>query len=105
MEDYDAIAATLKARLSELRGRVEGIDRELRTPLSADFEEQAADLENQDALSGVEEAALREIGQIDAALQRIAQGSYGVCANCGNDIAPRRLEALPTATQCIGCAS
>lgn len=40
---------------------------------------------------------------IERALQRLSDGSYGRCENCGGVISPERLEALPYATQCIGC--
>ena len=99
------IAEALRGQLAELKARVDSMDRALREPLSADFEEQAADLEGQDALGGIEDAALAEISQIEAALKRIAEGSYGVCAQCGDEIAPKRLEAQPTATRCIKCAA
>jgi DksA/TraR C4-type zinc finger protein len=33
------------------------------------------------------------------------EGTYGICAYCGEDIDPKRLEALPTATRCILCAA
>jgi DnaK suppressor protein len=41
--------------------------------------------------------------KIDEALERIAHGSFGQCDSCGDDIELRRLEARPTATQCLGC--
>ncbi len=41
--------------------------------------------------------------QIDAALERIEQGTYGTCTNCGREIAPERLEATPWASLCIDC--
>jgi RNA polymerase-binding protein DksA len=41
--------------------------------------------------------------QIDAALKRIEDGTYGTCANCGREIAPERLEAYPWASLCIDC--
>ncbi len=44
------------------------------------------------------------LAEIDRALARIADGSYGRCAHCGRPIAPGRLEARPTATLCIRCA-
>jgi DnaK suppressor protein len=102
---HDDIAKALNARLSELTGRVAGIDSELRKPLSADSEERATDLENQDALEGIEISEIREIQKIGEALKRIAEGTYGVCAECGDDIDPKRLKALPTATRCISCAA
>jgi DnaK suppressor protein len=42
--------------------------------------------------------------EIDAALARVAAGTYGVCAACGRQIPAERLEVRPTATTCVGCA-
>ena len=52
--------------------------------------------------------ALRErneqhLAQVDAALDRLAAGTYGACTSCGRPIAPERLEAIPWAALCIGC--
>ncbi|MGK5081938.1 TraR/DksA C4-type zinc finger protein [Bdellovibrionota bacterium FG-1] len=41
--------------------------------------------------------------KIDEALLRIAQGCFGECEDCGQDIELKRLEARPTATLCVGC--
>ncbi|WP_310600516.1 RNA polymerase-binding protein DksA [Desulfobulbus sp.] len=43
--------------------------------------------------------------KIEEALARIEDGSYGVCAGCGCDIAVKRLEARPVAKYCIDCKS
>ena len=43
------------------------------------------------------------ISEIDAALERIEDGSYGTCSNCGEEIPPARLEANPWASLCIDC--
>jgi DnaK suppressor protein len=43
--------------------------------------------------------------QINAALKRIEEDDYGHCQECGENIAPARLEADPTALLCIACAS
>jgi len=102
MTKHENIAKALKARLSELTNRVVEIDSELRKPLSADLEEQATDLENQGALEAIENS---EIHEIQEALKRISEGTYGICTHCGEDIDPKRLEALPTATRCILCAA
>jgi DnaK suppressor protein len=40
---------------------------------------------------------------IEAALQRVKNGSYGVCIDCGDDVAFARLQAYPTAKRCIVC--
>ncbi len=97
------IARTLEHRLAELSKEVAEIDQELRSALPADWEEQATQLEGQDALEGIEKQKLKEIQQIRAALQRIADGQYGICAKCGDDIDPKRLKALPTAIFCVSC--
>lgn len=44
-----------------------------------------------------------ELIAIDAALQRVADGSYGLCIDCGNAIANARLHATPTALRCVDC--
>ncbi|HZR96265.1 MAG TPA: TraR/DksA C4-type zinc finger protein [Gaiellaceae bacterium] len=41
------------------------------------------------------------LGEIDAALRRIDDGTYGTCRVCGKEIAPERLEAYPWASLCI----
>jgi DnaK suppressor protein len=44
---------------------------------------------------------VRQLGQIEAALARIEDGSYGRCAICGKPIGEERLRAVPWATLCI----
>jgi RNA polymerase-binding protein DksA len=105
MTRHENIAKALKARLCELMNRVAEIDSELHKPLSADLEDQATDLENQEALEAIENSEIHEIHQIQEALKRISEGTYGICVHCGEDIDPKRLEALPTATRCISCAA
>jgi RNA polymerase-binding protein DksA len=51
----------------------------------------------------LEENAEAVLAAIDAALARIEAGTYGKCQNCGQDISPERLEAIPWATRCINC--
>ena len=49
------------------------------------------------------EVESRELAQIDNALERIAEGMYGVCEKCGEAISQARLKALPFAGKCIRC--
>ena len=105
MTKNEDVAKELKTRLSELTARLAEIDGELRKPLSADSEERANDLENQDALEGIKNSEIQEVHQIQGALRRIAEGTYGVFVQCGADIDPKRLEALPIATRCIHALS
>ena len=45
-----------------------------------------------------------ELSQIEAALKRIENGTYGYCVTCDEEIAVKRLEQDPAAPQCIDCA-
>ena len=103
MNKHEDIAKTLNARLSELQRHLSKVDTELHKRLSADSEDQAIELENQEALEVIERSDIREIRQIQAALTRIADGTYGICTRCGQPIEPRRLKALPTAAVCVSC--
>ncbi len=51
----------------------------------------------------LEENSEHVLTEIDAALKRIEAGTFGICANCGKQIAEERLEARPWATLCIDC--
>ena len=65
MNKHEDVAKALKIRLSELTSRVAEIDSELRKPLSADSEDRATDLENQDALEGIETEEARAFHKDD----------------------------------------
>jgi DnaK suppressor protein len=47
--------------------------------------------------------ASQHLALVDAALVRLDTGTWGTCAECGQPIAPERLEALPWAALCIDC--
>ncbi len=51
----------------------------------------------------LEENSEHVLRDIDAALRRIEDGTYGTCTNCGKQIPEERLEARPWATLCIDC--
>jgi RNA polymerase-binding transcription factor len=57
-----------------------------------------ADLDNAEVSRDV-----RMLRELDAALARLADGSYGTCAECGGEIALERLRAYPTALRCVDC--
>ena len=45
----------------------------------------------------------RYLHHLNEALERIENGTYGICRSCGKEISKTRLEAVPNATQCIDC--
>ena len=105
MNDFGEIEQQLKARLADIMARTGAIEDDLRHPLDDDLDEQAVDLADDEALEGIDDVLLAEARQIRFALARIANGTYGTCANCGDAIAPERLKARPIATRCIKCAA
>lgn len=100
----DAVKKQLQARLKELTAKIDEIEGDLRTPRSASWEDRATETEGDEVLDALEDTAMAEVAEIRKALERIEDGTYGICATCGEDIAPKRLAALPYATQCINCA-
>ena len=51
-------------------------------------------------------ASLREtLGEVERALVKLGEGTYGTCEDCGQPIDPLRLEAKPAARYCINCAA
>lgn len=102
-------SAELRKRLeqqkAELTARVSGIKADLGRGLEADSKEQAVQLENKEVLDALGNEATSELAKISAALQRMDDGTYGVCTACGAEIDSRRLNARPYSSKCIACAS
>lgn len=104
MTALDSIKSNLELRLKEIGAEVARLDAETGQALEADWEEQANQIEEMETAEGLGAVRMEEAADIRAALRRISDGTYGTCANCGGQIAPARLQALPTAALCIGCA-
>jgi len=105
MSDQTAeLKARLEARLRSLRDRLSEFSETLREPEDDDFEEQAADLDDDEVLTRLAHAGRDEVRLIEAALRRIDEGTYGKCLSCGKPISPGRLKALPEADRCVDCA-
>ncbi len=104
----DQIKNKLEGMRKDLEARQTRIAKHTRhrdEPLSADFAEQATELENGETLVALDREIQDEITRIEQALRRLEDGTYRTCARCGGDIAQKRLEAIPHASQCIDCAS
>ena len=109
--DLNKIKSRLEAKRSELQAEIANLTLAHPHPVDPneasegpqDFEEIAVDfLETQQEQSILvnEQALLTEVEQ---ALERINQGTYGRCVNCGQPIPEKRLEALPWAARCVKC--
>lgn len=107
MLDLNTVRADLERRRSELARRNAKIEAHLRRDgeaLASDWPDQAQQRENDEVLEGLDHAGRIEVVALDAALQRVADGTYGVCLDCGEAIPDARLRAVPTATLCMDCA-
>ena len=105
MPDTAEARARLGAQLAELEDRLSRIERDLAEPPDADSSERAVQMEDDESLEAQAALVSSEIASVRRALERIEDGTYGECANCGNEIAQGRLEARPEAALCIACAS
>jgi RNA polymerase-binding protein DksA len=107
MSSHQAIIKKLETLRGELTQRIDAIEADVhhkKEPVEKDFAEQVTQRENDDVLSAIDGEAQHTVQLIDAALIRIKDGTYGICAVCGKDIPEKRLEALPYVTTCVNCA-
>lgn len=93
----------LRARARELNLRLHRIEGDLDAPAANDSEERATEREGDEVLESLGQAGLSELKAIDAALGRIASGTFGVCVRCGEDIPAERLDVVPHAALCMNC--
>ncbi|SFC09841.1 TraR/DksA family transcriptional regulator [Tropicimonas isoalkanivorans] len=97
--------AQLEDRLAALEEKLRGIDAELDSHQSRDWEELATERETDEVLESEGRAGKAEMAAIRAALKRIEAGTYGECVQCGDDIAEARLDVLPFTPLCAACAT
>ncbi|MBI2816455.1 MAG: TraR/DksA family transcriptional regulator [Acidobacteria bacterium] len=76
--------------------KLAAVERSSEDDLTAHLQEQSVEL----GLSRVVHQQLREV---EYALDRLASGEYGTCADCGDAISPNRLQAVPWARYCVNC--
>ncbi len=108
MPDLDSYKSQLISLRNELTRRSDAISKDLHheeIAIEKDFAEQATQRENDEVLNSLDADARNKIMQIDKALLRIKNGEFGICEKCGVEIDEKRLEAIPYASRCIGCAS
>lgn len=100
----DALQREMEAELAELVDETRG---EMNPELKANYtdsDDAVADTltDTDNAIIGIH---LQKASDLNAALDRIQAGDYGVCIDCGNEINFKRLSAYPTAERCIECQS
>lgn len=95
--ERDGLLATLPpvSRLAEMFPQSEAVDPEDRSVQEVD----------RDVLLGIVGRRGDRVASIDAALERLADGSFGACIDCEEPVGPARLDADPAAARCVGCES
>lgn len=97
---YDAL-------LEEVRSELEASENQQYVELLGRVPGDSADESVADALAdlslGVIDRHIRELRDIEATRARLRQGQFGICIDCGDEIAFERLKAYPTAKRCVRC--
>ena len=107
MQSNQSTVDHLQNLRGELTRRITAIEADIHhktEPVEKDFAEQVTQRENDEVLSAIDEEAKQTVHLIDAALARLKNGTYGICAICGEEIPEKRLAALPYVSTCIACA-
>ena len=98
LEQRSEILKSLEIQSEDMRGLIKTVE-------SGDEADVASDAIDRTLLNAMGEQDANRLQQINNALDRIKQGRYGLCLQCGSEIRKERLEAIPYAFMCIGCAS
>ena len=103
----EAEKARLEAHIRRLGDRTSGRDPRTRDVAARDFDDLGGDAARDTAERG-QVAAIGEnfrdiLAEVNTALEKIENGTYGICNRCGKNIPKSRLEFLPYATTCAKC--
>ena len=101
---HELLAGQLRQQLGVLMERLRRIEQDASRSHSSDWAEQAQERENDEVVDSIGNETRLSIRRIQAALQRIEAGEYGICERCGDEINPARLAVLPETTHCVNCA-
>ena len=100
---HSRLVARRDALRKALNGDLDGFREIAALDVVGDNVDAAVDNANDEISSQLVEIESRELSQIEHALQRIVEGSYGRCEYCNGKIAEARLNALPYTNSCIDC--
>jgi DnaK suppressor protein len=103
LKQYDAKLQEQRSSLLGMVERTEDYGREANRDISQDPADQASNSYTKELLFSQSTNERNILKLIEEAIERISEGSYGECVNCGSEIQPKRLEAIPWARYCIRC--
>jgi DnaK suppressor protein len=98
------VRESLKQRLGQLELQLDTLSKEPITDDQVqDPGDQALSSTMETLRSSLQDTELAEYNRIVRALEKIDEGTYGVCIDCGGEIAEKRLSSYPNAERCIVC--
>lgn len=109
--DIDTAAAELKAEREKLLHQLSELGADAKGELTGDvdygegFADAAAATAERSEVLGLVENLVTLLTDVDNALTKVEDGTYGICESCGKQIGADRLEFRPTSTRCVDCKS
>jgi RNA polymerase-binding transcription factor DksA len=100
----EEIENKLKTMKADLQRRLSAINADLGAALDPDSEDRITQIENDQVLTEMRREASEQISSIEAALERLKRGSFGLCVRCLAPIDRSRLDAIPYTPLCVTCA-
>jgi len=101
LEALDARERILRDKIAERRDALE--DASHPADPAGDLADKAFERTRAEVEHDLMEMSLKELAEIAALRERLANGTYGACLECGEPIPPARLEVNPTARRCAAC--
>lgn len=106
--DPAAIETALRTRRGQLEGELQRLTEPPEQGAAVAFGKRVGDGTSEAverlATTAMARSLHNSIADIDRALEKLEEGTYGRCDQCGRDIASARIEALPASTRCVDCA-
>jgi len=103
MERYRRLLIGKKNSLSNDLAKTRNAEEETTEESTQDIADKAVSSYTREFLYSLSDTDRNTLLQIDQALARVAEGNFGLCLNCGNLMAEKRLGAVPWAPYCIEC--
>lgn len=103
LKQYDARLSEQKNTLLGMVERTEDYGREADRDVSQDPADKASNSYTKELLFSQSTNERNTLKLIEEALDRLTEGTFGDCINCGEEITPKRLDAIPWAPHCIRC--
>jgi DnaK suppressor protein len=101
LEHFTRLILEERRRKLDSLGKTQGTLEEINDARAAEYEEEVSLSDDKEYLNKLIEHASRGLEEINRALQKIIDGTYGVCEMTGQPISRERLEAIPTARYCL----